>query len=130
MHSPLMIRIPGLAQPGARSAAIVETVDLFPTLTELCGLPPPAGLDGRSLRPQLLNPAIPGTKPAIGFWINGQRTVRTAQWRLIAQAGAASAVPPVELFDFNASPTETRQDPGTHPDVVAKLLAQLPNALR
>lgn len=81
LRSPLLIRAPGLREPGAHAAAVVETVDVFPTLTDLCGLPAPASLDGASLRPYLERPGAPTTKPARGFWTNGQRTVRTERWR-------------------------------------------------
>jgi iduronate 2-sulfatase len=57
---PLMIRTPGLAQPGRPAAGIVEYVDVYPTLAELAGLPAPAYLAGRSLVPLLQDPARPG----------------------------------------------------------------------
>jgi iduronate 2-sulfatase len=119
-----MIRAPGLAQPGASTAAVVETVDLFPTLTDLCGLPAPAKLDGRSLRPQLDRPATPATKPARAFWTAGQRTVRTERWRLIAARGA-DGTPQFELFDYATDPAETRNHAAAHPDIVHDLQAQL-----
>src|SRR5690606_19347793 len=56
LRSPLIIRYPNMPRPGAISDAIVETIDLFPTLTDLSGLPQPVGVDGRSLIPQLTNP--------------------------------------------------------------------------
>ena len=57
---PLMIRTPGLAQPGRPAAGIVEYVDVYPTLAELAGLPAPSYLAGRSLVPLLQDPARPG----------------------------------------------------------------------
>jgi hypothetical protein len=56
-----MIRHPVQPQPGPSSRAVVETVDISPTLTELGDLPAPANLDGQSLRPQLAIEKVSGT---------------------------------------------------------------------
>ena len=125
LRSPLMIRHPGLPQSGRASHATVETVDLFPTLTDLCGVRVPASLDGRSLRPQLHDPAAPAAKPAHGFWTGGQRTVRTDRWRLIAHPAKGADAPQVELFDYETDPDETRNHAAARPEMVAELLAQL-----
>jgi iduronate 2-sulfatase len=125
LRSPLLIRTPGLKVPGRASAAMVETVDLFPTLVDLCGLPAPADLDGRSLRPQLNDPSAPAAKPAHSFWTDGQRTIRTERWRLITQPSAGAAAPQIELFDYQTDPNETRNHATTQPDVVKELLARL-----
>ncbi|MBA4147485.1 MAG: sulfatase [Verrucomicrobia bacterium] len=53
---PLVIRVPNQKAAGRKTKALVELVDLFPTLTELCGLPRPPKLDGVSLVPLLANP--------------------------------------------------------------------------
>ena len=104
----------------------METVDLFPTLAELCGLALPAGLDGRSLRSHLENPGTKTTKPALSFWTNGQRTIRNERWRLIAHAPASPGeAPPTELFDMIADPDEAKNLASSQPDVVARLLKQL-----
>jgi len=121
LRSPLIIRAPGLGQPGIASDATVETVDVFPTLADLCGLPVPPDLDGRSLRPQLADPAAPAAKPALGFWNNGQRTIRAGRWRLIVDGKGGRA----ELFDYASDPGETRNHALEQPDVVRDLLGQL-----
>lgn len=51
LRSPLIIRHPAMLKPGVVSDALVETVDLLPTLADLCGLKTPDGLDGRSSKP-------------------------------------------------------------------------------
>lgn len=125
LRSPLMIRHPGLVSPSSISTATVETVDLFPTLTDLCDLPTPSDLDGRSLRPQLDDPTANGVKPAHGFWTGGQRTMRTDRWRLIVHPAKKGATPQVELFDYETDPDETRNHAETQPEVVRELLARL-----
>jgi iduronate 2-sulfatase len=123
LQSPLMIRSPGLTAPGQISSAIVETVDLFPTLVDLCGLPPPSNLDGRSLRRQLNDPATLSDKPAHGFWTGEQRTVRNQRWRLIVSK--ETETPRVELFDYETDPLETSNHAQAQPEVVQELLSQL-----
>ena len=133
LRSPLMIRAPGLNQSGATSDAIVETVDVFPTLMDLCGLPAPPELDGRSLRPQLNDPNAKSLKPALGFWTGGQRSIRTEQWRLIAKPGKDNndkAATQVELFDMISDPDETRNQVTERPEVVSELTKSLEIALQ
>ena len=71
---PLIIATPGHA--AARTDAIVELLDLYPTLLDLCRLPPAAGLEGQSLAANLGNPAAPGRAGAISQfprpWITGK----------------------------------------------------------
>jgi iduronate 2-sulfatase len=57
-HVPLMIAAPGVSQTGQKSDSLVELLDLFPTLVELCSLPKPAALEGVSLAPVLRSPTI------------------------------------------------------------------------
>lgn len=53
---PLMIAMPGGTHPGERSTSLVELIDLFPTLVDLCRLPAPDGLEGVSLKAILNDP--------------------------------------------------------------------------
>ncbi len=54
--APLIVYQSGAAGNGRRSGRVVEFIDLYPTLVELCALPSPAGLEGRSLVPLLQEP--------------------------------------------------------------------------
>jgi iduronate 2-sulfatase len=60
---PLIISAPGIGTGGAKTSAISELIDIFPTLTDLSGLPNPPQLDGASLVP-LLKDASASVKPA------------------------------------------------------------------
>jgi len=62
---PLVIRAPGMAHPGLATEALVELVDVYPTLAEAAGVPAPADLAGRSLMPQLADPLAPGRDVAL-----------------------------------------------------------------
>jgi iduronate 2-sulfatase len=62
-HVPMMIHAPGVSRDGERTDSLVELVDMFPTLVELCGLPAPPGLEGTSLATVLREPAR-SVKPA------------------------------------------------------------------
>ncbi len=122
LRSPLMIRHPGLRDPGVVSGVVVETVDIFPTLLDLCGLPlPDASLDGRSLVPQLVDATAERGRPALGFW-REHRSVRDERWRLIvypATDDRPEAV--VELFDMANDPHELENVAAQHPAVVSRL---------
>lgn len=54
---PLIIALPGGISGGKVTTHLVELIDLFPTLVDLCGLPAPEGLDGVSLLPLLDDPS-------------------------------------------------------------------------
>ena len=82
---PFMIYDPRAKGNGKSSPRIVELLDIYPTLVDLCGLPPQKGLDGVSLAPLLDNPNKEWNRPAYtvitrGKGINGV-AVRTERWR-------------------------------------------------
>ena len=60
---PLLLATPKSANVGQRTSSLVELLDLFPTLVDLCGLPLPDGLEGTSLAP-VLNDVSKSVKPA------------------------------------------------------------------
>jgi iduronate 2-sulfatase len=127
LHAPLIIRAPGMAAPGAKSSAIVETLDIFPTLCNLAGLPAPEVLHGKSLHAQLKNPDTPG-QVAVAYQA-GAETVRTDRHRLIRHRAKQAAKPYFELYDHQSPDQETRNIAEEHPDLVESLSRMLDERL-
>lgn len=116
---PVIIDAPPYAN-GQRTAALAELVDLYPTLTDLCGLPTPAALEGVSLRPLLEDPARsvkqaaftwhprpaypePGKRPeAMGYSLRSDR-YRYTEWRNFGSGEIIAR----ELYDHVSDPLET-----------------------
>jgi iduronate 2-sulfatase len=111
LQVPLIVRLPG-QQKGLKTDALVELVDLYPTLCELAGLPHPAQtLDGQSFRPLLSNPGQPWKQAAYSEWITG-RAVKTDRY-LYTEWKSGSRM----LFDHVADPDENNnlaEDPAYH----------------
>ena len=134
---PLILCAPGHGKGGGRWPGLVETVDLFPTLCDLAGLPVPAGLDGRSVGPVLDDPASARAAEAVFHcYPLGRlmgRAVRTERYRLVEwkPIGAPAEQAVLELYDYQQDPGETRNLAVDQPEVVAALrtrLAALPEA--
>ncbi len=108
---PLIIAAPGTKARNAGSRAIVELVDLYPTLADLAGLKTAADLQGVSLRPLLDDPGRLWSRPAFtqcqrgkanGNWVFG-RSVRTDRWRYTEWDKGRQGH---ELYDHDADPNE------------------------
>ncbi len=134
---PLVIHDPRAKGNGTPSARVVELVDLHPTLAELCGLTPPAGLPGKSLKPLLDAPTSAWDRPAFTTvsrgtptatgevkpkgqpWFLG-KSVRTARHRYTEWDDGKKGT---QLFDYETDPgelTNLAADP-KHADLVAQL---------
>ena len=103
---PLLIAAPGMAR-AVGCQRVVEYVDFYPTLVDLCGLPPRRDLEGRSLRPLLADPAAAWNHAAFSIAArNGEPAwlaVSTERFRYLEYADARR---PVELYDLQADPRE------------------------
>ena len=98
---PMIISVPGLTEQESRCSQPANTVDLFPTLVELCGLPRLSSLDGISLVPQLKNAAEPRERPALTTHKFNNHTVRSEHWRYIRYSDGGE-----ELYDHRTDPNE------------------------
>jgi iduronate 2-sulfatase len=123
---PLLVIDPREQSAGSHSSAMVESVDLYPTLCELAELPKPEGLDGASFA-RVLKVSTAATKKAIfHVFPRGEllgRAVRTERHRLVEwkKPGAPAKTAIYELYDYEADPGETKNLATEHPDVVADL---------
>ena len=123
---PLVISLPGMPSPGAGTSSLVETVDIYPTLCSLAGVPAPAEPDGKSFAATLKDADAP-TKPAvIQVYPRGARigrSLRTARHRLVEwkEPGGAADSAIFELYDYEADPAESKNLSAEQPEVVAKL---------
>ena len=104
-HVPLIVRVPGMQKGDCRS--MVEFVDLYPTLCELCGLPMPDGqLDGKSFA-QVFQDLQAPTKSCVYIqWEGGDNAVDNrfsyAVWMKDSLRAAHM------LFDHHIDPQEDR----------------------
>ena len=122
---PFFILDPRAGGNGRTSPRVVELLDIYPTLVDLCGLPVPAGLDGASLKPLLENPDAEWNRPAFTVWnehgkgITGV-AVRTERWRYAEFFGYGHGA---YLTDPVADPHELRNlaDDPAYREVVEEL---------
>ena len=149
---PLLIVAPGIAKAGSAAQAPVSQVDLFPTLAELCGVKPPANLQGQSLVPMLKDPGHVGrgwalTQVTRGGGVRktpgpaaGTTAVKPAGNRLLGRFFGYSLRTPRwrytewdeghegrELYDHGADPRELTNlaDQTEYADTVEELSKQL-----
>lgn len=102
---PMMMRVPGVTPRGVSSEALVEHVDFYPTLLELCDLEAASPLQGESLLALLRDPDGKGKDSAYTVVSRGKdlgRSVRTDRWRYAEWFDADHA----ELYDLDKDPLE------------------------
>ena len=81
---PLLFRIPGKTRAGSVSQSLVELVDIYPTLAELCGISTHSQVQGRSLLPNFKDPGAPGREVVYTVVTRGKtlgKAIRTKRWR-------------------------------------------------
>jgi arylsulfatase A-like enzyme len=127
VRSALIVRVPGVSRAGLKTNALAETVDLYPTLVDVCApefqkthLP----LDGVSLTPVLSGKSSSVRDAAVSYWRDAV-SIRTVSHRLIARrkAGKVSPVALYELADQDDSNVDIAK---TSPAVVERMLKLVP----
>lgn len=146
---PMIIAGPGVNRPGSVAASPVGLIDLYPTLTELCGVKAPEVMQGQSLRPILKDATATGrgwaltqvvrgggfkrfgASPSVGD--NVRRffgySLRTPRWRYTEWDEGKEGR---ELYDHEADPNEITNlaDDPAQAAVVMELSAKLRDAVK
>ena len=133
---PLIVSAPGMSP--ARTDALVETVDLYPTLAELCGLDIPDHLEGTSFVRLLSDPELEWKSAAFSQYrrvIPGYGDVargmgyamRTDRWRFVEWLVPGTDFRAYELYDHRTDPGENVNLAGRtdHAELVEQLKRQL-----
>jgi iduronate 2-sulfatase len=107
-RAPMMMWVPGIGKMGQETDSVVEYVDLYPTLVDLCGLKPPHKLSGKSLRPVLSEPAKTWNEAAYTQVVRSNigmgYSVRTDRWRFIQWGRDGEGG--YELYDQSKDPLD------------------------
>jgi arylsulfatase A-like enzyme len=100
-HAPLLLATPGIARSGAKCSRTVSFLDVYPTLSELCGLPLTKQLEGVSLVPLLKNPSASWDRPALTIHGRNNHSIRSERYRYIRYRDGTE-----ELYDHRKDPLE------------------------
>jgi len=137
-NAPLILSVPGMKHAGAHTRALVEFVDVYPTLAELAGLPLPSHLEGISFKPLLTDPTLPWKQAAFSQYPrNAGKTgagelmgysMRTDRYRFTVWVSRHdhTKIDAIELYDHQNDPlenTNTAKDPA-NTELVEKLMKQ------
>lgn len=134
-NAPLIISVPGQKNKGKSTDALVEFVDIYPSLCDICNIPVPEGLAGTSFKPLISKPGmkwktavfsqypkeIPETGNVMGY------TMRTSQYRLTKWAVPEKNFLEYELYDYNAGRIETKnlaKNP-EYSEILTNLISQM-----
>lgn len=139
-HIPLIMVAPNHAIPNTATNQLTETVDIYPTLTELAGLGNPTvpqGIDGLSMVPVLKNTKRTIRNHAYHAFPRGKylgRAIRTERYRMVEWKNWGDDTDVLyELYDYKLDPLETKNIAEDQPKVLSKLkkiLQQHPEAKR
>lgn len=117
---PLIFAGPGIT-PAQQCNQPAELLDIYPTLVDLCDLPPVTHLEGLSLQAQCEDTNSPRQRPAVTSHNQGNFSVVDQQWRYVRYVDGAE-----ELYDIVSDPNEFQNVAGDYPKVTAEMRRWLP----
>ncbi|MCD6333275.1 MAG: sulfatase [Bacteroidales bacterium] len=125
LRSALIMRVPKQYHAGVVANEVVSTVDIYPTLMDLCGLEMPYKGDGKSFAALFSERGLQNpVQAAYGFFRQGI-TLRTERYRVTRYFRKQQPV--IELYDQLNDPYETVNIAGDYPELVDSLMSLAPN---
>ena len=100
-RAPLIWVVPGITRPNSVCDRTVDFMSIYPTLTDVCGLPTPGHIEGQSIRKLLEDPKAPWDAAALTTYQFKNHAVRSEGWRYIRYANGDE-----ELYDEASDPYE------------------------
>lgn len=142
-REPFIVRWTGKVPAGTICHQMAATLDILPTIAQICGAPLPAKkIDGANVLPLFLNDpdATPRDELAYYYHRNNLEGVRKGKWKLVLPhisqtykkhtpghdgfpSPYAEEKVPLALYDLSVDPGETMDVQSDHPDVVQQLQA-------
>lgn len=126
IRTPTIARWPGRVRPGTVSDQVWAFWDVLPTVAELTGQPAPAGIDGVSVLPAVLDGKAVEHPPL--YWEFHERgfdqAARIGDWKAVRNGLGG----PLELYDLKADPGEANNVAAARPDEVKRFEAYLKSA--
>ena len=123
LKSALIIKDPNTKSSGSDCRKVVSSIDIYPTILELCGIGMHHDTDGKSLVPLLKNPdSNDWNDVSYGYFRNGI-SLRTGRYRLTKYY--REELPVIELYDHLTDPYENRNIAAEKPDIVDSLMVFL-----
>lgn len=123
LHSPLIMKVPGMNIKNTSSEAIVSTIDIYPTLLELCGVDQQYETDGKSFVKLLENSDNKEWENVSYSYYNDGISLRTKRYRITRYYRQEE--PKIELYDHVKDPYENINIAKDHPEIVEKLMPLL-----
>jgi arylsulfatase A-like enzyme len=123
---PLIVRVPGLTPNGFKCDGVVNLLDMYPTLIELCGLPANPENEGRSFAPLLKNPTMAWNQPTLTTYNFSNHSLTDGRYRYTWYGGKADGAE--ELYDHATDPLE-RKNLAANPasqEIIARFKPHLP----
>ena len=122
---PFIVSVPGVTKAGSKSEAVVNLLDMYPTLIELCGLPANPENEGRSFAPALKNPSLPWDHPTLTTYNCGNHSVTDGRYRFTYYGSKGGSE---ELYDHSADPLEHRNlaSQPEYKEIIERLRGEIP----
>jgi len=124
LKSALIIRSPFEKHQNKKVKTIIETVDIYPTIMELCHIDIKHNIDGDSFRDSFSGAKLKTDQAAYSYFSNGI-SLRTEKYRLTKYYRQDQ--PTIELYDHTIDPNETKNIAHLNPEIIKALTPLLEN---
>jgi len=123
---PFIVRVPGMTPADFKCDGVVNLLDMYPTLVELCGLPPNSENEGRSFASLMKDPKMEWNHPTLTTYQFSNHSLTDGRYRYTWYGGKANGAE--ELYDHSTDPLEHKNlaaNPGSK-EIMAKFKTFLP----